>query len=163
MKSYLLSLLLAVIPLTTWAAPVCVDPEQPGKSHAARGGIGGTGMPVADGTVGIVGVVSGFASVCVNGVEVHFDRATPVNENGDPSSADKLAVGQVVSIEAGNSPKGLQARNIAILNLLEGPITGMDHGGKTIHVMGQAIEVGPNTRIGGKGLAVGQMVKVSGL
>ncbi|MBT9519656.1 MAG: hypothetical protein IV101_02070, partial [Dechloromonas sp.] len=128
------------------------------------GGIGGTGAPVADGaSVGIVGVVSGFASVCVNGVEVHFDHGVPVNENGDPSSADKLAVGQVVSIDATNSPKGLQARNIAILNALEGPITKLSHGGKVIQVLGQNVAVGPNTRGPGKGLAIGQLVKVSAL
>lgn len=45
MKRILPWLLVATIPLFAQAAPVCVDPEQPGKSQVARGGIGGTGAP----------------------------------------------------------------------------------------------------------------------
>ena len=113
--------------------------------------------------VGIVGVVTGFASVCVNGVEVHFEHGVPVSENGDPSSADKLAIGHVVSIDATNSPKGFMARNIAILNALEGPVTKLIHGGKSVQILGQTVSIVPNTRGSPQGLAVGQLVKVSAL
>lgn len=203
MTRLLFTLLAALLPLVVQAAPMCVDPEQPGNNHPARdgiggiggtgapaqslassgeksngsggiggtgtpaageGGIGGTGAPVADGSaVGIVGVISGFASVCVNGIEVHFEQGTPVSENGEPSASEKLAVGQVVSIDATSSAKGLHARSIMVLNVLEGPITRLPKGGKAIQVLGQTVAITPGTRIGGSGLAVGQMVKVSGL
>ena len=128
------------------------------------GGIGGTGGPMADGArIGIVGVISGFASVCVNGVEVHFPPGVTVVENGEASSADKLAVGNVVSIDATNSPKGLEAKNIAVINALEGPVTHLPKGGKAIMVLGQAVAITPDTRMPGKALAVGQLVKVSAL
>lgn len=203
MSRLLLTLVLAALPWVTWAAPVCVDPEQPERSHPARdgnggiggtgspldrpaassrndpdtsgggiggtgspanGGIGGTGAPLAqESAVGIVGVISGFASVCVNGVEVHFDSATPVDDNGDPSSSDKLAVGNVVSIEATHSAKGLQAKTITVLHALEGPITKVSRGGKTIEVLGKAVHIGPDTRTATPVLAPGQLVKVSAL
>ncbi len=212
MKRYLLPLLIALLPATSWAGPVCVDPEQPANNRPARdgvggiggtgqpaahdnghgnggiggtghsgdgvggiggtgrtndgsGGIGGTGAPLADGrSMGIVGVVSGFASVCVNGVEVHFDESTAVNDNGEQSSLQTLAVGQIVSIEATKTPKGLQAKDIAILHALQGPISKFQNGGKSIQVLGQTVTLSPNTRIGGNaGLAVGQMVKISAL
>ena len=201
MSRTLLTLILAIFPLTAWSAPVCVDPEQPGKNHTvhggiggtgsplqskapdqnpsskttsgggiggtgspAVGGIGGTGMPVAAATsVGIVGVISGFASVCVNGVEVHFENTTPISDNGNTSSAQQLAVGQIVSIEANNTPKGLQAKEISVIHALEGPITHIPRGGKSMEVLGQTVAMGPDTRIGGRNLAVGQQVKVSAL
>ena len=192
-RRFLAALLPLLLQAPAGAAPVCVDPERPELNHPVRegptgggiggtghqsgkggiggtglapgeGGIGGTGAPLADATaVGIVGVISGFASVCVNGVEVHFDNAVPVSDNGEPSAAGKLAVGQVVSIEAGPSPRGLEAKNIAILHALEGPVTDIHPGGKMIHVMGQPVALGPNTRLAGSPLAPGQHVKVSAL
>ena len=129
---------------------------------ASPGGIGGTGAPNEG--VGIVGIVTGFASVCVNGVEVHFEAATPTSENGAASHPAALAVGQLVSIEAVAGPHGLVARGIAIVNALEGPITRLPKGGKFIEVLGQTVALMPDTRgLSGKGLAPGQMVKVAGL
>ena len=62
-------------------------------AHGEKG-LGGTGIIAGDpgtgggiGGTGIVGVISGFASICVNDVEVHFDANTPVLDNGKPVSA----------------------------------------------------------------------------
>ncbi|UUZ77687.1 DUF5666 domain-containing protein [Polaromonas sp. P1(28)-13] len=75
-----------------------------GGTGISEGGIGGTG---------IVGVITGFASICVNGVEVHFDAGTPVSDNGQPGSARQLAVGQVVAVRAAGAGAEVSARNIA--------------------------------------------------
>ena len=134
-------------------------PDAPGD-----GGIGGTGMPVAQGeAVGIVGIVTGFASVCVNGLEVHYEANTPISENGRSADAGALAVGQVVSIEAVATPGGLRARDVAIVHVLEGPVTRSPGGG--LAVMGQRLALLPGARVaaGANALAPGQMVKVSGL
>ncbi|HMW78102.1 MAG TPA: DUF5666 domain-containing protein, partial [Rhodocyclaceae bacterium] len=137
-----------------------------GTGTPARGGIGGTGAPLANGeTIGIFGTITGFASVCINGLEVHFDDHVKVTENGDPAAPAQLAVGQVISVEAVGTPRGPVARNIAIVHALAGPITHVSGNGKTITVMGQPVHLSAATRIVGQpgSFAVGQRVKVSGL
>jgi hypothetical protein len=51
-----------------------------GKSERpANGGVGGTGLQAGGvGGTGIVGTITGFGSVCVNGLEVEYDHSTPV-------------------------------------------------------------------------------------
>ncbi|HEY9192584.1 MAG TPA: DUF5666 domain-containing protein, partial [Methyloversatilis sp.] len=132
---------------------------------------GGTGvhgeglavLPAIPGeSVGVVGVITGFASVCVNGLEVHIDEATPVSENGRAAHAGNLAVGQFVSIDARATAGGLRARDIAIVNLIEGPLSVRPGGG--LAVMGQPIELLENARVDDRAaLTPGRMVKVSGM
>src|SRR5574342_750895 len=143
-----------------------------GTGVQADGGIGGTGAPMADGIggTGIVGTITGFASVCVNGLEIHYDDSTPVTTNGAASDAKQLAVGQVVAIEATPSARGLTARGIAVLHAVAGPITEVQPGQGLVRVMGQPVRVGDGTRIAGAGgsptmdgLRPGMVVQVSGL
>ena len=129
----------------------------------AGGGIGGTGAPTADGGLGgtgIVGTITGFASVCINGVEVHFEAGTPVDMNAQPATIAHLAIGQVVAIQAGQSARGFEARSISIINAYEGPITDVGRDG-SFKVMGQPVRV-----VQGRvpaGLRVGDTVRVGGL
>ena len=117
-----------------------------GRTDGGDGGIGGTGSPLAQGdTVGIVGIVTGFASVCVNGLEVHYEADTPVSENGRTAHVGNLAVGQFVSIDARASAGGLRASDIAIVHLIEGPLSMRPGGG--FAVMGQPIELLENARV----------------
>ncbi|WP_439859848.1 DUF5666 domain-containing protein [Pseudomonas sp. MBLB4136] len=157
-------LLLASTPLG--AAPACVDPGGIGGTGAvATGGIGGTGAPADEGGMGgtgIVGTITGFGSICVNGVEVHFDATVPLSENGVPASSDKLAIGQVVAVEASASPHGLRARSIAILHAYEGPITEARAGAASLRVMEQPVHLAPGARVAA-GLRIGEPVRVSGL
>lgn len=65
-----------------------------GTAHGPGGdgtGSGGTGK-----TVQVEGVVTGFASVCVNGLELNYAESTPVTLFGRAASTRDLAVGQVV-------------------------------------------------------------------
>ena len=141
-----------------------------GTGAKTNGGIGGTGhMAQGLGGTGIVGTITGFASVCVNGLEVHYDDATPVTANGAASAANQLAVGQMVAIEALPSTRGLTARRISVLHAVAGPVTEVQPGQGMIRVMGQTVRVGADTRIagpsGGGGIGdirPGDMVQVSG-
>ncbi|NQD92193.1 hypothetical protein HP532_05930 [Pseudomonas sp. CrR25] len=148
------------------AAPACLEPGGMGGTGAvATGGIGGTGAPADNGGIGgtgIVGTITGFGSICVNGVEVHFDEQVPLSENGVPVSSKQLAIGQVVAVEAGASQQGLQALSIAILHAYEGPITGVAADSASMRVMGQPVQVAPGARVA-EGLRVGEPVRVSGL
>lgn len=122
-----------------------------GTGALASGGIGGTGRQ-ADGGIGgtgIVGTVTGFASVCVNGLEVHYDDATPVTRNGLPTELASLAVGQVVVIDALGGETRLVAQRIGLLNVLEGPLTQLPEEGGLIRVMGQRVLVDDSTRLAG--------------
>lgn len=134
-----------------------------GGTGAVAGGIGGTGERAdsgIDGT-GIVGTITGFASVCIGDLEVHYDAGTPVSINGEASNLGRLALGQVVAIEAGPGAKGLSARNIAILNALEGPVTRVDAARGALEVMGQPVRL--DSGVSAARFAAGMLVRVSGL
>jgi Domain of unknown function (DUF5666) len=133
------------------------------------GGIGGTGMvagkPVFGeggiGGTGIVGVITGFASICVNGLEVLYDATTPVWDNGRPSSAGQLVVGQVVSVTATGSGDKTRARGIGMVHAVVGPLAAVDAAKGTLQVLGQgatALDLRDLVN-----LRAGQWVRVSGL
>ena len=114
--------------------------------QASEGGIGGPGKQASEGGIGgtgIVGIITGFASICVNGMEVHYDTDTPVALGGVTSTAAHLAIGQVVSIEAGASPRGLKASRINILDVVVGPVTRIDAPGASLRVLGQNVRISP--------------------
>lgn len=134
-----------------------------GGTGAVAGGIGGTGLQADSGVggTGIVGTITGFASVCIGELEVHFGADTPVSMNGQPSSATRLAIGQVVAMEAGPTAKGLTARSIAILHALEGPVTRADLAHGVLEVMGQPVRLAAG--VNASRIAAGNPVRVSGL
>lgn len=134
-------------------------------------GMGGTGLH-ASRTVGIVGTITGFGSVCVNGERVAVDAGTPVEMDGAQVTARVLAVGHVVSVEARNTNNGLQAERISIQRAVVGPVTRVDVARGRLYVMGKAVHVpiasiGDDGRAGGTvdlaSVSVGQRVAVSGL
>ena len=75
-------------------APALLD-NLPPESMVGRPGIGGTGAAEGGiGGTGLIGVITGFASICVNGVEVFYDASTPVSADGLSMSLSTLAVGE---------------------------------------------------------------------
>ena len=164
-------------PVASAAAPACLQPAAEAMDTLANGGVGGTGkfpggvggtgkVPGGSGGTGIVGVITGFASVCINGLEVHFDAGTSVTRNGAAAQARDLALGQVIAIEAACSAENLVARHISILNTLEGPVTRLTPENGLMYVMGQAVNVNDATRLGGVAAATelkpGISVRVAG-
>ncbi len=133
-----------------------------GGTGSVAEGMGGTGLPADATRVGIVGTITGFASVCVNGMEVHYQPQTPVTENGTPASPAALAVGQVVAIEAVKGPGGWNARAVAIVNALEGPVTGPPGPDGAFKVMGHPVKLARGGKLAVGPLQVGMPVKVSG-
>lgn len=130
-------------------------------------GIGGTGAPltIADrgiGGTGIIGVVTGFASVCVNGLEVQYDTAAPVAIDGAPASVAALRAGQVVAITADGAAASLRARSIAVRTEVAGRIESVQFGSGLLTIGGQPVAVSPGTW-GADRFALGDWVAVSGL
>lgn len=155
-------------PMPLHAACVAEEGGIGGTGIVAEGGIGGTGAVARGGIggTGIVGAITGFASICVNGLEVHFDESAVVTVNGEPADTRQLAVGQVVAVQAENSPKGLVTRDIAVLHVLEGPVTGTGSVSDAVLVMGRTVRLGADTQLGGLSgpgdLEPGSLVQVSG-
>ena len=78
-------------------------------SPVAQKGMGGTGISVAEnnllpedgeGGIAIIGVITGFASICVDGVEVHYSTDTPIFENGKAAKLGHMAAGKMVLLKA---------------------------------------------------------------
>jgi len=111
-------------------------------------GIGGTGSPqLADrgiGGTGIIGVVTGFASVCLAGQEVALAPAVPVTIDDTAQSADALRAGQVVAIEAQGPAGSLAARRITVRHEVSGPVEAVQPDG-TLLVAGQRVAVSTAT------------------
>jgi uncharacterized membrane protein YgcG len=132
-----------------------------------RGGIGGTGITVQAepsvggmGGTGIVGVITGFASICVNDVEVHLDAKTPVTDNGVEVSAGSLAVGQMVAVRASGFGKEVMANRVALVHVAVGPVDSINAAMGEFTVLGQTAR----TVVTGEAskLVVGSWVRVSG-
>lgn len=129
---------------------------------AQRPGLGGTGQVAGHGVggTGIVGVVTGFGSICVNGLRVEYTPDTPVLRDGQPAPQSALAVGQVVALQAGGDGARLRAGRIAVLDTAVGPLSVVDAASGRFELMGQsgtALE-----RADLAGLLPGQWVRVSG-
>ncbi len=150
---------------TPGTAAVCrIGPN--GGPRVADRGIGGTGAPpVVDrgiGGTGIVGVITGFASICVNGLEVRYDSSATVDIGGVRASPALLRVGQVVAIQAYGSPSAPVASAISVRQEVAGRIDAVEPGTGLLTIAGQRVDIGANTR-GAASIRPGDWIVVSGL
>jgi len=123
-----------------------------------------------------VGTITGFGSVIVNGVRFD-DLGAAVTINDEPATKAQLRVGMVVAVDGSvkacaNADVALcegTATSIRFRNNIEGPITALNRLANTVRVMEREIVVDDgtvfegNTAPGLEGLAVGDVVAVSGL
>lgn len=134
-------------------------------------GIGGTGLLGDEdgiGGTGVFGTVTGFASLCVNGLEVHFDPDVSVSRNGEPAGVESLALGQVVWVVADVRERRLVAESIQVLSALVGPVGSLDSERRILEVAGEVVEVRRDAVLFGEpaadlALEIGAWVEVSGL
>ncbi len=134
-------------------------------------GIGGTGHADPDdgiGGTGVLGTITGFASLCVNGLEIHYDADVPVDVDGVAAGASVLAIGQVVWVVAVQDEGSLVARSIDVLTARVGTLEALDLDAASLRVGGEEIELWIDARLlegaGGRdALRVGERVAVSGL
>jgi hypothetical protein len=141
-----------------------------GTGVTADGGMGGTGIFAENtllpdkgkGGIAIIGVVTGFASICVNDTEVHYDTNTPVFDNGFASKLSNLTAGQMVMLTADRAGERLVARSIGMIDAVVGPIDKIDFKLMQVEVMGQTIQVDEATMQQLRTLEQGAVVRVSG-
>ena len=131
-------------------------------------GIGGTGLAPAGGVLrpgagsgrlGVVGVITGFASVCVDGLEIAYDASTTVRLDNAPAPRTVLRAGQVVVLDASG---GLDphAASIAVRHEVTGPVERLD--ARSAVVAGQRVRLS-DAVWGTAALRQGAWVSVSGL
>jgi hypothetical protein len=131
------------------------------QSDGDGSGSGGTGL-----TVEVEGVITGFASICVNGLELHYSQATPVTLLGKTASSNDLALGQVVRALAKGRGDQLAVQRVQVRHLLIATIQGIKPGGQNLSLgelraQGRAISLSPDVVLP-SGLAPGVKVAVSG-
>jgi len=137
-----------------------------GTGH--RGGIGGTGLRAEGGIggTGIVGTVTAFGSIVVQGRHIELAPALEVSEETRPASPADLRVGQVVAVlataERAGRPVALRVR---VRYAVEGPVAavGQGGGGTWLTVAGQRVQLAPAARVEGGSPRPGAWAQVSGL
>jgi hypothetical protein len=141
-----------------------------GGGGGGSGGGGGT-EPGID-RLGVTGgVVSGFGSIFVNGVEFETDTAEfEIDDDSASSSQDDLNVGDTVIITFDPDVAGNIAQTVFSDDAVEGPIDSIGPSGTQIVVAGQTVLVDAATSFDDSiptaslaGLTVGDFVEVNGL
>jgi hypothetical protein len=131
-------------------------------------GIGGTGQKTDNQATVIIGTITGFGSICVNGIEIHFDRSTSVKINGEATNTDQLALGQVVSATVLGTGNEVLAQDIEVMNVVAGPIAEIDPELNRVTVLGQHIQLLEKTQYAPVNADItnfqkGDFIQVSGL
>ena len=121
-------------------------------------GIGGTGILARDAS-GIVGRITGFGSIFVNGIEIEISANTELRRNGQRIDGVDLAIGDVVEVLVRDQQAYTHALQLNIRHELIGPIDSIDDGGMQLEVAGQRVRLSqPLT-----GWQPGDQVAVAGL
>ena len=135
-----------------------------GGTGNKEGGIGGTGGQAANeggiGGTGIMGIITGFASICVNGIKIHYDLDTPVTIDGRSSTTQNLAVGQMVAVRADGTGNEVTARNIAVIHAVIGPVDSFNPETRKMQVLDQTIQIREQDHL--ENLQTSDWVQVSG-
>jgi hypothetical protein len=160
-RTLLLSLMLA--------AAGCGPIFSPGRDDGLTDrGIGGTGIAVTDrgigGTgianTGIIGTVTAFGSVWVNGLRVDLPPTIEMRIEGQPAQTGDVRIGQTVAMTAGpGGPTGLTARRLDVRFAVAGPVERTTPGSALI--LGQRIDLAEAE--GTTALTPGRWVAISGL
>ncbi len=150
---------------------VAADRGMGGTGISDHRGMGGTGVVAQNGNrgmggTGIIGVVTGFGSICVNGYEIEMADSTAVTVENLPAAAADIKLGQVVEIEAfkpdGKLPaKNLTAASVNVRMAVAGPVSSVGPDGTTAVIAGQTVRKSALSRAAQ--FNVGQWVAVSGL
>ena len=107
-------------------------------------GIGGTGLVaqniVSDG-IGIVGEITGFGSIFVNGIEVENDASTIISVNGRKVLNHEFEIGEVVEILTRDEQMVTGAVLINVRHEVIGPVSEIDLTMKRFTILNQNVLV----------------------
>lgn len=126
-------------------------------------GIGGTGSrpPESGSDLGFIGVIAGFASICVNGQEIHYNPDTTIRIDGETATSAQLKLGQMVSVAASTRQGEFRAQRIDVFNTLNGPLQAIDVASGALRILDQTLYVsGDDIDLGS--FAVGEWLTANG-
>jgi hypothetical protein len=128
-------------------------------SCASGGGITGTSI--------VVGPISGFGSIVVNGIEFDTTNAE-ITVDGDPATAADLALGMIVVVQGRIADDGVTgaADRVGTDHLLFGPVEAVNAGDGTFVAMSQLVITDAATVFDGvtlDTLAPGDVVEIFGV
>jgi len=129
-------------------APRAPDPTEP------RGGIGGTGI-----TVGVIGTLTGFGSLKVNGVTLR----TEAREAASALGPLPLAPGHVLEAGAARVAGGLELRSLRAVIALAGPVTRAPTPDGVLAIGGVEVRMEPGAALPPGGAPLGARLAASGL
>lgn len=130
-------------------------------------GLGGTGMLATTGSgagsglggTGIVGKITGYGSIFVNGIEIEYNNKTPFTIDGKTASHQQLEIGDVVEVLTTDANKHTQAQLINLRHEVIGRVEAADPQTFSFTVHGQTVVQAINK---GAPPKVGATVAVSG-
>lgn len=126
-------------------------------------GLGGTGMLANTGNglggTGIIGEITGYGSIFVNGVEVEYDNATAFTIDGKTAAPQQLEIGDVVEILTTDARQHAEAQVINLRHEVIGRVESVEPETYSFTVRGQTIVQAINK---GKQPEVGEIIAVSG-
>ncbi len=127
-------------------------------------GLGGTGKQLANasglGGTGIVGEVTGFGSIFVNGIEIELNKDSQILSDNIVDYHLQPEIGDIVEILAQRDGDETYAEKINIRHEIVGPVQSINIKRRQFTIVGQSIRLNnPKLRLP----KLGQMIAVSGL
>jgi hypothetical protein len=162
-----LSTLLTIIAILFIAACANKQTMQLTENEEEDFGIGGTGIIAGNqqGT-GIIGMVTGYGSIFVNGIEVETGNKASISIDGINVKEHNFEIGEVVEVLTLDTKAHTQAQHINIRHEIIGPVSHYDSDQATAVILGQTIHLPEaiNTAVeSGDRLAVSGFTDPSGL
>jgi len=118
---------------------------------ACGGGSGGTSSTLGTSSLSTTqGVITGFGSVFVDGVEYDIPSGTPISVDGSDGTESDLQVGMLVTLKGNINPDGKTgtASSIEYADQMQGVVTATNvasNGTGTLTVMGQTVTLNSDT------------------
>jgi Domain of unknown function (DUF5666) len=109
--------------------------KQAVADNSSASGLGGTGIH----TTGILGTVTGFGSIFVNGIEVEYDDNTVFSVDGKSTTPQQLAIGDVVEVLTKDENKYTHAKAINLRHEVIGKVESVDPETFSFNVNGQSV------------------------
>jgi hypothetical protein len=141
-----------------------------GTGKNIGGGIGGTGMTCNNqviggiGGTGIIGTITGFGSIIVNGIHIEYTNDQEVESILGSTTGSDLQIGQVVAVSASVQGDEIVADRIVMQTALAGEVQHIDVEAGEVTIANRTVTISDQwaDRIDLQSLQVGDTVVVSG-